>query len=847
MKPSLEKLQKFLKLEAERGYDNRAVVGGLERMLAPWEADARLENIPDELIQVVLERLRSYAGLSPASRAETLEGIWKRIQRYSGQNMAPLPAVPEQIDLPDQPPPRNTTKTSKAETQKSATAQPAVTPIQPRQTNRPARAQAIVEGQPAALNASTTVLQGVGPRHGQTLTRLGLYTLGDMLYYFPRRYVDYSQLKPINRLWYGEEVTVIAQVDSVVSRSIRSGKIQIIEAVVSDGSGALRITWFNQPWLAKRLSKGMFVSLSGKIEQYLGRLVMNNPELEPLDQEHLHTNRIVPVYSLTANITQRWLRNMMNQVVSFWSPRLNDPLPVSVLESANLVDLSTAILQIHFPESFKQLEAARHRLAFDEIFLLQLGVLRQKRAWQTQTARIYPVEPAWLEAQIARLPYTLTSAQQRAIQDICRDLTAGRPMNRLLQGDVGSGKTVVAAMAMSILGLHGAQSAIMAPTAILAEQHYRSLQRLLCTIPETEAGQLAPQDTFQEHEIALLVGATPEAEKQIIREGLATGKIKIVVGTHALIEDPIDFACLQLAVIDEQHRFGVQQRSALRLKGENPHLLVMTATPIPRSLALTVYGDLDLSILDEMPPGRKPVETQVFLPRELERAFSLVRAQVQRGHQAFIIYPLIEESENSSAKSAVVEHGRLQAEIFPDLRLGLLHGRMSADEKDFVMNDFRAGKLDILVSTTVIEVGVDVPNATVMLIEGANRFGLAQLHQLRGRVGRGQEQAYCILVPDSPDDAENERLAAMVETNDGFILAERDLQQRGPGDFLGTRQSGYHQELRLASLTDLALIEKARRHASELFQQDPDLGLPQHQILAAALERFWGDGKGDVS
>jgi ATP-dependent DNA helicase RecG len=378
----------------------------------------------------------------------------------------------------------------------------------------------------------------------------------------------------------------------------------------------------------------------------------------------------------------------------------------------------------------------------------------------------------------------------------------------------------------------------MAPTGILAERHYRNFTNLLAG----ENGILTPR------EIRLLVGDTPESEKDEIRAGLANGSIKIVIGTHAVIEAPVQFADLQLAVIDEQHRFGVEQRAELRSKGTSPHLLVMTATPIPRSLALTIYGDLDLSVMDEMPAGRQPVATHVLMPQERERAYTLIRGQIKEGRQAFIIYPLIEESEKmENLRAAVDGYEALSKEIFPDLKLGLLHGRMKPDEKDETMLKFRDQQYDILVSTTVVEVGVDVPNATVMLIEGADRFGLAQLHQLRGRVGRGSEQSYCLLIPTHEDAAENERLQAMAETNDGFILAERDLQQRGPGEFLGTRQSGYASGLRMASLTDVQLIENARLQAQRLFEQDADLKKPEHALLSEALQRFWGEGKGDVS
>jgi ATP-dependent DNA helicase RecG len=484
------------------------------------------------------------------------------------------------------------------------------------------------------------------------------------------------------------------------------------------------------------------------------------------------------------------------------------------------------------------LQTARARLAFDEIFFLQMGVLRQKREWKQVEGRRFPITDEWLQAQLARLPFTLTAAQSRAVTEIRSDLNSGQPMNRLLQGDVGSGKTVVAALAAAMLTSNGSQAAIMAPTSILAEQHYSTFTTLLAN----GAGGMPSG------EIRLLVGDTPEAEKDAIRTGLADGSIKIVIGTHAVIEQPVQFKDLQLAVIDEQHRFGVDQRAELRSKGTNPHLLVMTATPIPRSLALTIYGDLDLSVIEEMPAGRQPVTTHVLPPQERERAYTLVRGQIREGRQAFIIYPLIEESEKmEELKAAVDDFDVLSSEIFPELRLGLLHGRLKPDEKDGTMHKFRMGGYDILVSTTVVEVGVDVPNATVMLIEGADRFGLAQLHQLRGRVGRGSAQSFCLLIPSREDTAENERLRAMTESNDGFFLAERDLQQRGPGEFLGTRQSGYASGLRMASITDLPLIEKARSQAQRLFETDPELQRPGSALLAESLDRFWGRTSGDVS
>ena len=840
MQQSLEKLRKFFRLEHGNGYENTAIIGGLAKMLDYWEGEARADGIQEEVIQAVVQRLRSYDGLSPQSRTDALKGLWKRIgetypeaQQKSKQKKQP-PASQQQSQPQPEPSKEQEGQRQEPREQSEYKQRP---PAQPRSE---AVAGAKTSATPAALDAKLTVLQGVGPRNAEALTRLGMHTLGDMLYYFPRRYDDYSQLKPIKDLFYGEQVTVIGTIQSVHSRPIRSGKATIVEVVISDTTGALRLSYFNQPWLANRFKKGDAISVSGKIDQYLGRLVMNSPDWEPVEAENLSTNRIVPVYSLTERITQKWLRNQMKQVVQYWAPTVADALPDSIRNSARLMPLGEALLHVHFPDSQEKLKAARERLAFDEIFYLQTGVLRQRRDWKSVEAKRFSVLDEQLDSLTKSLPFTLTSVQGKAIADIRADFESGKPMNRLLQGDVGSGKTVVAALGAAMITSNGAppsetsQAAIMAPTSILAEQHHKNFAKIL-------------KDVLKPEEIRLLVGDTPETEKEEIRKGLAEGTIKIVIGTHAVIEGPVQFKDLQFVVIDEQHRFGVEQRAELRSKGTNPHLLVMTATPIPRSLALTLYGDLDLSIMDEMPAGRQPINTFVLRPQERERAFTLMRGQVKDGKQGFIIYPLIEESEKIEARAAVDDYETLSKEVFPNLRLGLLHGRMRPDEKDDVMHKFRDKQFDILVSTTVVEVGVDVPNATVMLIEGADRFGLAQLHQLRGRVGRGANQSYCLLIPTHEDKTENERLQAMAESTDGFFLAEKDLQIRGPGEFLGTRQSGYASSLRMASITDVALIEKARLQAQKVFEKDPDLTQPEHALLAEALGVFWGEGKGDVS
>lgn len=849
MQPSLEKLRKFFRLEHENKYENTAIIGGLAKMLDYWEGEARADGVTEDVIQAVVSRLRGYEKLSPAGRADSLKGLWKRIgETYPEAGQKPKAQnQPQKQDPPQSPERGGDEAQEKADNAESAPAQNQSQPKQnPQQQQKqkhhaPQRFESATSAKhsqtPAALGAQLTVLNGVGPKNAESLERLGMKTLGDMLYYFPRRHEDYTLLKPIQSLMYGNVVTVIGTIESVHNRPARGGKMSIIEVLIGDGTGVLRVTFFNQPWLMNRFKKGDAISVSGKVDQYLGRIVMNSPDWEMVEMENLHTNRIVPIYPLTERITQKWLRNQMKQVVSYWSPAVVDALPDSIKRDAGLVALGEALTQIHFPDTQARLKLARERLAFDEIFYLQMGVLRQKRDWQSVEGKRFNVPDGWLDSRFAALPFTLTSAQQKSLNDIRADLDSGKPMNRLIQGDVGSGKTVIAALGAGMVVTNGAQAAVMTPTSILAEQHYRNFTNLL-------AGE---NGFLQKEEIRLLVGNTAGAEKEAIRKGLADGSIKIVIGTHAVIETDVQFKELQFVVIDEQHRFGVEQRAELRSKGTNPHLLVMTATPIPRSLALTMFGDLDISVMDEMPAGRQPIATHVLRPQERERAYTMIRAQVKQGNQAFIVYPLIDESEKINVRAAVDDFETLSNQVFPDLKLALLHGRMKPSEKDEAMLKFRDREFDILVSTTVIEVGVDVPNSTLMLIEGADRFGLAQLHQLRGRVGRGSTASTCLLIPTQEDAAENERLQAMTATNNGFELADLDLKLRGPGEFLGTRQAGFASSLKMASITDVTLIEKAREQAKALFERDPDLSQPEHLLLSEAFERFWKGTTSDVS
>lgn len=816
MPTPFEKLIKILKLERSQGYRDRAVIGGLENFARLWRDEALAETQDTAQVNRIHEiagRLAQYAEADPGRRAEMVRDALEWLEQSEAASAVRQPPAPKPGTAPA-----------------VAPGTPAPPPAPP--PERPA----------SGLEAPITALPGVSTAYAARLQRLGIVRVGDLLYHFPHRYDDYSTLKPINRLEYGEETTVIGTIWDTKTRQTRGGGV-IVSSIVADASGVIEAVWFNQPYLTRQLRAGRRIVLSGKVDEYLGRLILRSPAWEPLEQELIHTARLVPVYPLTGGITARWLRRIIKRVVDYWAPRLQDPLPETVRWRAGLMDLPTAIRQIHFPDNQHSADEARRRLSFDEFFFIQLGMLHQRRNWQSQKAPPLPTDRSLLDQFLHSLPFELTAAQRRSMDHILQDLARPRPMSRLLQGDVGSGKTVVAAVAMLMAVAAGKQAALMAPTEILAEQHYRTLTTLLAG-----SGTWGPARPVS---IVLLTGGLGQAERRQAYNAIATGQADIVVGTHALIQRQVTFHDLALAIVDEQHRFGVAQRATLRGKGSAPHLLVMSATPIPRSLALTLYGDLDLSVIDELPPGRRPIETRWLLPRERERAYSFLRSQVERGHQAFILYPLIEESDKVEARAAVEEFERLQQTVFPDLRLGLLHGRMKAREKDEVMNRFRQGEIHILVSTSVVEVGIDVPNATVMLVEGADRFGLAQLHQFRGRVGRSEHQAYCLLLSDaaSPDNLQTkatwERLKAIEETQDGFLLAEKDLELRGPGDFFGVRQSGLPQ-LRLATLSNLRVLEQARAEAQLLFQEDPTLSKAEHKLLAEKVAQFW-QSQGDLS
>jgi ATP-dependent DNA helicase RecG len=694
------------------------------------------------------------------------------------------------------------------------------------------------------LQGSLQYLKGVGPRRAADLRRAGLETVEDLLYRFPTRYEDRGQFQTIASLKPGVVASVAAEVLSCGIRPTRRPRFKIFEMLLRDQTGSLRAVWFNQPFLKDVFHPHQRVILFGKLELTSHGLQMQSPQYEIVEgvegdegaegeSSPVHTGRIVPVYEKTGQLTAKVQRTLVHQALQAMPAQLPDPVPDAVRRRQQLIDRREALEQVHFPDegmSIADLNAfrspAHRRLIFEEFFLFQLGiVLRRRRADTERKGRAVAVTDETREAVRRILPFRLTGDQKTVIREIVTDMQRPQPMNRLLQGDVGSGKTIVALMAALVAMENGLQVAFMAPTEILAEQHFFNIRRLL------------EKARFR---LTLLTGGTPARKRREALAELSGGSLHMVIGTHALVQEDVAFRELGLAIIDEQHRFGVLQRATLRAKGLHPDVLVMTATPIPRTLALTTYGDLDVSVMREMPPGRQPISTTARPESRRDEIYAFVRKEIEQGRQVYVIYPLVEESEKVDLKAATEMADHLAQDVFPDLRVGLLHGRLKQDAKDRVMGAFVRGEFDILVSTTVIEVGVDVPNATVMLIEHAERFGLSQLHQLRGRVGRGAHKSYCILLYQYPlTDQGRERLKALTDTTDGFEIAERDLQLRGPGDFFGTRQSGM-PTLRVGDLLrDHALMEEARREAVAALD-DPDQAAALTTLVNTGWEQRFG-------
>lgn len=638
-----------------------------------------------------------------------------------------------------------------------------------------------------------------------TLKELGIRSLRDLLLYFPRAYRDEQEFTKINEMRTDEINVVQGTLKSILNVNTRGGKV-MTRAVVADETGEVPVMWFNQPHLKRMFFKGSDIILTGKLKYEQGRSMLMSPKYEKPSANLLHTGRIVPVYPEKDDVTSKWLREKIFMLLPY-AKFFDEYMPEWILKEFALMGFSDAIYHVHFAKDEEHLTKARERLAFDELFMLQFLALKRKALWRkgfSGEARI--ISDLDLEAFLDSLPYKLTGAQYRVIAEIFEDFKQTWPMLRLVQGDVGAGKTVVAAAGIYVLKKAGFQSVLMAPTEILARQHYKSLLSLL-----------RPFD----FNIQVLTGSLSESEHQNVLTQLATGTCDLAIGTHALIQEGVKFAKLGLAVIDEQHRFGVKQRAVFKIHG-TPHILNLSATPIPRTMALTAYGDQDLSTLDELPPGRQEIVTRLVPENKRKDAYLWISDQVAKGRQVFIVCPLIEESESIQVKAVTLEYERLKTDVFPGHRLALLHGRMKAEDKDSTMKQFAAGEVDILVSTSVIEVGIDVPNASIMMIEGADRFGLAQLHQFRGRVGRGKHQSYCFLFSDSKGDDALQRLKYMVKYNSGFDLAELDLQMRGPGEVYGVKQSGI-PDLKIASYTNLELLTKVRAVAQRLIDEDMDL------------------------
>lgn len=679
----------------------------------------------------------------------------------------------------------------------------------------------------------------IGPQYQKKLKKLGIKQVSDLLFHFPHRYEDFSNLIPISQAKLGETVCLKGKILEVENTRTWKKRMILTQAIIEDNSGAIKVIWFNQPYLINVLKEGDFVCLAGKIAFGESGIYLQNPAYERIfpEKDLVHTGRIVPVYPETEGLSSRWLRWILKPLLIKLKDKIRDFLPEKIRKENNLLPLKDALWQVHFPDSMKLAKMAKERFSFEELFLLELRMLKEKLKLKTEKATSIRMNLKIIQDFVKSLPFDLTSAQKKAAYQILKDLEKPRPMNRLLQGDVGSGKTIVAMMAILNTAKAGYQVAFMAPTEILAKQHFKTLS-----------------DFFKNFNlrIGLLTGGDckisgRKISRKKILEKIKKGEVDILIGTHALIQEGVGFKSLALVILDEQHRFGVEQRARLcqgldsQTKIFIPHLLSMTATPIPRTLALTLYGDLDLSLIDELPKGRKKVITKVIPPQNRQGAYKFIRKQIAQGRQVFVICPRIEVSDNkkitswAEAKAVKEEYEKLSKKVFPDLKIGMLHGRMKTEEKEKIMRDFKNGKINILVSTSVVEVGIDIPNASLMIIEGAERFGLAQLHQFRGRVGRNKYQSYCFLFTDSPAKKTSQRLTALISSEDGFKLAEKDLEIRGPGEIFGQRQWGL-PDLVMASLRDVFLVEKTRKAAGKILEENAEL--KKYPLLREKLREF---------
>jgi len=717
-------------------------------------------------------------------------------------------------------------------------------------------------------------ISNIGPAYQKKLKKLGIKTVQDLLYHFPHRYEDFSNIIPISKIKYGQDCCIQGKILEIQNTRTWRKRMILTQAIVQDKTGAIKVIWFNQPYLIKTLKPGDIVSLAGKTNMGEDGLYLNNPAYEKIPISNIqypisnltHTGRIVPVYPETEGLSSRWLRWILKPLLIKFKNEIRDPVPEKIRQDFQLLPIKNAISQIHFPNSLALAKKAQERFSFEELFFIELAVLRQRIKIGSLRAQSIPLNLKVLQRFTKSLPFKLTDTQKKSAWQILKDLEKPRPMNRLLEGDVGSGKTVVATLAVLNTVKQGFQAAFMAPTEVLTKQHFKTVWELLKNFNLNVGLLTGKEDRFFSKK---LKNQFIEISRKKLLEKTRNGEIDILVGTHALIQDKVKFRNLALVIVDEQHRFGVEQRARLcqgnrKGTGEEknfiPHLLSMTATPIPRTLALTIYGDLDLSLISELPKGRKKIITKVVPPKDRDRTYNFIRKQIKRERQVFVICPRIEATNSSpkiskkfgetskqlttnkkdilgwnEAKAVKEEYEKLSKEIFPDLRVGMMHGKLGTKEKEKIMRDFKSKKVDILVSTSVIEVGIDVPNATVMMIEGAERFGLAQLHQFRGRVGRSRYQSYCFLFTDSPAKKTRQRLKALIDCENGFELAEKDLKIRGPGDFIGLRQWGI-PDLAMSALKDIFLVEKTRQAAKSILEEDQTL--KKYPLLREKLTKF---------
>ena len=826
----LRTLANILRLERQQGFRDRAVMGGLDAFIRRWRGE----------LGAAASSGVAYADMDAEQRRRWADDTLARIsvgERVSGVGR-------QGTDVSRQPSVSN--PQTRVGSPSGASPAPASAPASPKppvsRKRQPRKSSRKSDTTPIRLSDDVSKLGSVNSRTKSRLNSLGLDTVEDLIYHFPHRHDDFTDVRKISQIVAGETQTLIATVWEVSETG--RGRVKNAQATLGDETGNIRVIWFNQGYLVRTLKPGMRVVISGEAKVYRGRVTFQSPEYDIFNEQEglTHAGRLVPIYPLTDGLYQRTIRRAVKQALDVALRQVQEYVPQDTLRLYDLMGLRDAISRMHYPESPEEVELARRRIAFDEMLMLQLIVARRRIEWQTSGgATRLESDGGHLTEFLSSLPYSLTGAQRRSLEEILADMEREIPMSRLLQGDVGSGKTVVATAALLTAAYNDCQAALMAPTEILAEQHFMSVAKMLSADDNAALSSsyftAQPLNDAKPVKACLLTGSLRKRAKDDMHMLIAAGQVDIVIGTQALIQEAVDIPNLALVVVDEQHRFGVMQRMNLRDRGAAPHMLAMSATPIPRSVRLTMLGDLELSTIDEMPPGRQQIRTRWVPPNRRDNAYAIVRQEVKAGRQAFIICPLIEESEAIQARAATEEYERLSRLVFPDMRVGLLHGRVGQDEREAVMRGFQDGEIDILVATSVIEVGIDIPNATVMLIDGADRFGLAQLHQFRGRVGRGEHPSHCLLLSESDSPSAHERIRILERTTDGFEIAEEDLRIRGAGEYMGTRQSGLN-DLKQARLTDFDIMRMARQESQRLLDTDPKLERPEHSAIAARFKRY---------